>query len=72
VVDEFLSMAPKNRHLKKFWSEVLECDPVLGPDLLYAIHAFVRDGRVKSPFKQDHYATLADYMLYRRNDVGKT
>ncbi|KAJ4128856.1 Terpene cyclase 6 [Fusarium equiseti] len=72
VVDEFLSMAPKNRHLKKFWKEVLECDPILGPDLLYAIHVFVRDGRVKSPFKQDKYATLADYMLYRRNDVGKT
>ncbi|GKU07878.1 aristolochene synthase [Fusarium langsethiae] len=72
VVDEFLSMAPKNKHLKQFWAEVLECDPVLGPDLLYAIHAFVRDGRVKSPFKQDHYATLSDYMIYRRNDVGKT
>ncbi|KAM0206647.1 hypothetical protein ACHAPA_004376 [Fusarium lateritium] len=71
VVDEFLTMAPKNKHLKRFFAEVLETDPVLGPDLLQAINAFVRDGRVKSPFKQDHYATLADYMLYRRNDVGK-
>ncbi|KAM0442230.1 hypothetical protein ACHAQK_004556 [Fusarium lateritium] len=71
VVDEFLTMAPKNKHLKRFFAEVLETDPILGPDLLQAINAFVRDGRVKSPFKQDHYATLADYMLYRRNDVGK-
>ncbi|CAJ0542877.1 Ff.00g002980.m01.CDS01 [Fusarium sp. VM40] len=71
VVDEFLTMAPKNQHLKRFFAEVLETDPVLGPDLLQAINIFVRDGRVKSPFKQDHYPTLADYMLYRRNDVGK-
>lgn len=71
MVDEFLTMAPKNQHLKRFFAEVLETDPVLGPDLLQAINIFVRDGRVKSPFKQDHYPTLADYMLYRRNDVGK-
>lgn len=71
VVDEFLSMAPKNEHLRRFFEEVLDTDPILGSDLSQAIRAFVRDGRVKSPFKQDHYNQLSDYMLYRRHDVGK-
>ncbi|KAJ4258035.1 Terpene cyclase 6 [Fusarium torreyae] len=71
VVDELLTMAPKNQHLKRFCTEVLEEDPVLGLDLITAIHAWVRDGRVQSPFKQDHYAYLSDYMVYRRNDIGK-
>ncbi|KAJ4243330.1 Terpene cyclase 6 [Fusarium torreyae] len=71
VMDEFLTMEPKNKHLQRFSREVLDINPILGPDLLQAIRAFVRDGRAKSPFKQSHYAHLSDYMLYRRNDVGK-
>lgn len=70
-MDEFLSMAPKNEHLRRFFAEVLDADPVLGPDLIQAIHAWGRDGRVKSPFRQDHYNQLSDYILFRRNDVGK-
>lgn len=69
-MDEFLSMAPKNQHVRRFFDEVLDTDPILGPDLLQAIRAFVKDGRVKSPFKQDHYNQLSDYMLYRRHDIG--
>lgn len=64
-------MAPKNEHLRRFCKEVLDTDPILGADLIQAIHVFVRDGRAKSPFKQDHYSQLSDYMLYRRGDVGK-
>jgi hypothetical protein len=70
-VDEFLSMVPKNEHLRQFFTEVLDADPILGPDLIQAIHAFVRNGRHKFPFKQDHYNQLSDYMIYRQDDVGK-
>ncbi|KAF4445609.1 aristolochene synthase [Fusarium austroafricanum] len=72
VVDEFLTRAPKNKHLKRFCEEVMECDSFLGLELIDGIYKFVRDGRLKSPFRQDHYKTLAEYFLYRRNDVGKT
>ncbi|KAF9765899.1 hypothetical protein IL306_001744 [Fusarium sp. DS 682] len=72
VVDEFLTMKPKNKHLKQFFAQVLECDPVLGPGLLHAIYLFVYDGRTKSPFKQDKYATLAEYLDYRRKDIAKS
>ncbi|EGU77007.1 hypothetical protein FOPG_12444 [Fusarium oxysporum f. sp. conglutinans race 2 54008] len=71
VVDEFVTMEPKNKHMKRFFAEVLECDPILGPGLLRAIGLFVHAGRKKSPFKQDKYATLAEYLDYRRHDIAK-
>ncbi|KAG7405186.1 hypothetical protein ACKAV7_013889 [Fusarium commune] len=71
VVDEFVTMKPKNKHMKRFFTEVLECDPILGPGLLRAIGLFVHAGRKKSPFKQDKYATLAEYLGYRRHDIAK-
>ncbi|KAH7205611.1 isoprenoid synthase domain-containing protein [Fusarium oxysporum] len=71
VVDEFVTMKPKNKHMKRFFTEVLECDPILGPGLLRAIGLFVHAGRKKSPFKQDKYATLAEYLDYRRHDIAK-
>uniref|UniRef100_A0A0D2YJ08 Terpene synthase n=1 Tax=Fusarium oxysporum (strain Fo5176) TaxID=660025 RepID=A0A0D2YJ08_FUSOF len=70
-VDEFVTMKPKNKHMKRFFTEVLECDPILGPGLLRAIGLFVHAGRKKSPFKQDKYATLAEYLDYRRHDIAK-
>jgi hypothetical protein len=72
VLDEFLTLTPKNKHLKRFCKEVIDCDPFLGPELINGIDKFVRDGRIKSPFRQDHYKTLAEYFLCRRNDIGKT
>ncbi|KAF4963786.1 hypothetical protein FSARC_8230 [Fusarium sarcochroum] len=71
VVDELWTIAPKNQHLKRFCTEVMDTDPVLGVDLIKAIYAWVRDGRVQSPFKQDHYAQMSEYIDYRRNDIGK-
>lgn len=71
VVDEFVTMKPKNKHMKRYFTEVLECDPILGPGLLRAIGLFVHAGRKKSPFKQDKYATLAEYLDYRRHDIAK-
>ncbi|KAF5254829.1 hypothetical protein FANTH_449 [Fusarium anthophilum] len=63
VADDFVTMKPKNKQMKRFYNEVMECDPILGPGLLQAIGLFVNAGRKKSPFKQDQYATLADFMV---------
>ncbi|KAF4436138.1 Aristolochene synthase [Fusarium acutatum] len=71
VVDEFVTMKPKNKHMKRYFNEVMECDPILGPGLLRAIGLFVNAGRKKSPFKQDKYVTLAEYLDYRRHDIAK-
>ncbi|KAF4960418.1 hypothetical protein FGADI_1065 [Fusarium gaditjirri] len=71
VVDEFVTMIPKNKQMKRYFTEVLDCDPILGPGLLRAIGLFVQAGRKKSPFKQDKYTKLAEYLDYRRHDIAK-